>query len=207
MLVNHQPDMEVVAEAGAFGEVIQLAQTHCPDVIVLDLTMPNGNGIDQVEQVCRACGPTRVLVLTMHEDPAYLRAALAAGAMGYVVKKVADSELLGAIRAVRSGRVFIDLDSGGSLPEAMLPPAKESHQMAVRSPAKPLSEREQLVLEGLAAGHTNQAIADQLDLSVKTVESYRARLLQKLGLRTRADIIRYAVATGLLTRARSTENN
>jgi DNA-binding NarL/FixJ family response regulator len=204
MLVNHQPDMEVVAEAGAFGEAIRLAKAHRPDVVVLDLTMPDGNGVDQVEQVCRECQPARVLILTMHEDPAYLRAVLAAGALGYVVKKVADSELLGAIRAVAAGRTFIDLDARGIAPGAALASSNESLP-AAPARANPLSEREQIVLEGLAAGHTNQAIADQLDISVKSVESYRARLLRKLGLRTRADIIRYAAATGLPPRATTSE--
>lgn len=207
LLVNHQPDMEVVAEAGAFAEVIRLAKTHQPDVIVLDLTMPDGNGVDQVDQVCRKCQPARVLVLTMHEDPAYVRAVLGAGALGYVVKKVADSELLGAIRAVSAGRMFIDLDSRGISPEAMLATLKHSGGASDNAPANPLSEREQIVLEGLAAGHTNQAIADQLDLSVKSVESYRARLLRKLGLRSRADIIRYAVATGLLSHGKTTKDH
>jgi DNA-binding NarL/FixJ family response regulator len=199
MLVDHQPDMEVVAEAGTFGEAIQLAKAHQPDVIVLDLTMPDGNGVEKAEQICRECQPSRVLILTMHEDPAYLRAMLAAGAAGYVVKKVADSELLGGIRAVVAGRIFIDLESNERSPGAVIPPSNES-PCGAKSSA--LSQREQLVLEGLAAGYTNQSIADQLDLSVKTVESYRARLLQKLGLRTRADIIRYAVATGLLPGAK-----
>ena len=114
LLVNHQQDMEVVAEAGTFGEAIRLGKIAKPDVITLDLTMPDGNGIEKVEQVCRECSAAKVLVLTMHDDPAYLRAALSAGASGYVVKQAADTELLGAIRAVYVGRVFVDLESHGS---------------------------------------------------------------------------------------------
>jgi two-component system, NarL family, response regulator NreC len=195
LLVNHQPDMEVVAEAGTFGEAVRSAAISKPDVITLDLTMPDGHGMDKIEQVCRAWPPAKVLVLTMHDDPAYLRAALGAGASGYVVKKAADSELLGAIRAVHAGRVFVDLESPGARSPAALVPAENS-----RSAGDILSERERMVLERLAHGHTNQSIAEQLDLSVKTIESYRARLLKKLGLRTRADITRYAVEMGLLGR-------
>jgi two-component system response regulator NreC len=196
LLVNHQQDMEVVAEAGTFAEAIRLGKIARPDVITLDLTMPDGNGIEKVEQVCRECSVAKVLVLTMHDDPAYLRAALSAGAAGYVVKQAADTELLGAIRAVYAGRVFVDLESHGSRSPRALVDAKRSPD----DPVDPLSDRERTVLARLAEGHTNQSIADQLDISVKTVESYRARLLRKLGLRTRADIIRYAVETGLLTR-------
>jgi two-component system response regulator NreC len=194
LLVNHQQDMEVVAEAGTFGEAIRLASIVRPDVITLDLTMPDGHGVDKIEQVCRACPTTRVLVLTMHDDPAYLRAALSSGASGYVVKKAADTELLGAIRAVHAGRVFVDLESHHSRPLAVLVPGDTAPG------SDNLSERERTVLERLAQGHTNQSIAEQLNLSVKTIESYRARLLKKLGLRSRADITRYAVEMGLLGR-------
>jgi two-component system, NarL family, response regulator NreC len=194
LLVNHQQDMEVVAEAGTFGEAIRLASISKPDVITLDLTMPDGNGVDKIEQVCRACPTARVLVLTMHDDPAYLRAALSSGASGYVVKKAADTELLGAIRAVHAGRVFVDLESHrAGLPVALVSPDNARG-------GDNLSERERTVLERLAQGHTNQSIAEQLNLSVKTIESYRARLLKKLGLRSRADITRYAVEMGLVGR-------
>jgi two-component system response regulator NreC len=197
LLVNHQQDMEVVAEAGTFGEAIRLGKIARPDVITLDLTMPDGNGMEKVEQICRECPAARVLVLTMHDDPAYLRAALSAGASGYVVKKAADTELLGAIRAVHAGRLFVDLESQGSRAPAALTTAGSAKDQGSRDN---LSDRERTVLERLAQGHTNQSIAEQLDVSVKTVESYRARLLRKLGLRSRADIIRYAVETGILGR-------
>ena len=203
LLVNHQQDMEVVAEAGTFGEAIRLARIANPDVITLDLTMPDGNGIDKIEQVCEACPAARVLVLTMHDDPAYLRAALGAGACGYVVKKAADTELLGAIRAVHAGRMFVDLESHGKQSPVALASGNTPSGGTSKSGTDNLSERERTVLERLAQGHTNQTIADELDLSVKTVESYRARLLKKLGLRSRADIVRYAVATGLLGRRES----
>ena len=194
LLINHQPDMEVVAEAGTFADAIRLARIHKPDVLTLDLTMPDGNGIQKIEPLRGACPTTRVLVLTMHDDPAYLRAALSAGASGYVVKKAADTELLGAIRAVHAGRVFVDLESHGTRSSAALVAPGGRGE----APGDNLSQRERTVLERLAQGHTNQSIAEQLQLSVKTVESYRARLLRKLGLRSRADIVRYAIETGLL---------
>lgn len=200
LLVNHQQDMEVVAEAGTFGEAIRLASFNKPDVITLDLTMPDGNGVDKIEQVCRACPTARVLVLTMHDDPAYLRAALSSGASGYVVKKAADTELLGAIRAVYAGRVFVDLESHHTRAAVALVPGDNP-----QGPGDNLSERERTVLERLAQGHTNQSIAEQLNLSVKTIESYRARLLKKLGLRSRADITRYAVEMGFLGRREHAE--
>src|SRR6185369_13833240 len=194
LLINHQPDMVVIGEAGTFGEAIRLVGIHKPDVLTLDLTMPDGNGIEKIEPIRNACPTARVLVLTMHDDPAYLRAALSSGASGYVVKKAADTELLGAIRAVHAGRVFVDLESHHSRPPAVLVPGDNVPG------SDNLSERERTVLERLAQGHTNQSIAEQLNLSVKTIESYRARLLKKLGLRSRADITRYAVEMGLLGR-------
>ena len=197
MLVNHQQDMEVVAEAGTFADAIRLGKITKPDVMTLDLTMPDGNGVDKIEQVCSECPGPRILVVTMHDDPAYLRAALSAGARGYVVKKAADTELLAAIRAVHAGRVFVDSESHGSRSPAALVSDTGGQDAKFTDT---LSDRERMVLEQLAQGHTNQSIAEQLDLSVKTIESYRARLLRKLGLRSRADIIRYAVESGLLKR-------
>jgi two-component system response regulator NreC len=195
LLINHQPDMEVIAEAGTYGEAIRLAGIAKPDVITLDLTMPDGSGMHKIEQLCQQCPQAKVLVLTMHDDPAYLRAALTAGAVGYVVKKAADTELLGAIRAVHAGRAFVDLDLRGRQSPSVFTADADAQ---VGAGEDTLSDRERTVLARLAEGHTNQAIAEQLDLSVKTIESYRARLLRKLGLRSRADIVRYAVETGLL---------
>jgi two-component system response regulator NreC len=200
MLISHQADMEVVGEAGTFADTVRLGSITKPDVITLDLTMPDAEGVDKVEQVCRECPRAKILVLTMHDDPAYLRAALSAGAAGYVVKKAADTELLSAIRAVHSGRSFVDLELRGPRSRSVLIPGNKAGPGESNQPKDPLSERERIVLERLAQGHTNQVIAEQLDVSVKTVESYRARLLRKLGLRTRADIIHYAIETGLLTR-------
>jgi two-component system response regulator NreC len=196
LLINTQSDMEVLAEAGDFPEALQMTRVAKPDVLLLDLTMPGGNGFQVIERVSQEQAQTRILVLTMHDDASYLHAALAAGATGYVGKKVADAELLTAIRAVAQGRAFVDLDMTRANVQSML-----GSRPAVGGPVKPavsLSQREREVLELLALGHTNQAVADRIFLSVKTVEGYRARLMQKLGLSSRADLTRYAVEMGLL---------
>jgi DNA-binding NarL/FixJ family response regulator len=190
MLINAQSDMEVCGEAASAVEAITRTEETQPDVVTLDLSMPGGSGLKMIEKL-RLAGPkSRILVLTMHDDPAYLRAALAAGCTGYVVKTAADAELLTAIRAVHRGRTFVDmaLTEGGLLAAPTKPgPAGST-----------LSEREREVFQLLVQGHTNQAIADKLNLSVKTVETYRARIGDKLGLKSRADMVRYAMETGML---------
>ncbi len=194
LLIEGQSDMRVVGEAGDLRSAIQVAQEKTPDVIVLDLSMPGGSGIAGVERLRSTVPDARILVLTMHDDPAYVRSAVAMGASGYVVKSAADSELISAIRAVSMGRMFVDIKGAGSL-ESLL---HELPKAGATSPIQLLSEREREVLVDVARGHTSQQIADRIGLSVKTVESYRARMMQKLGLKTRADLMRMAVETGLL---------
>jgi DNA-binding NarL/FixJ family response regulator len=189
MLIDSQPDMQIVGEAASTKEALPLIRQLRPDVISLDLSMPGGGGMSLLEQLKETNLPTRVLILTMHDDPAYFRSAVAAGAAGYVVKTAADSELLTAIRAVHGGRLFISMPNGGS--EALLRAAQEA-------PNNTLSDREQQVLQMLAEGYTNKEIGAKLDLSVKTIETYRARVASKLQLRTRADIVRYALENGML---------
>jgi two-component system, NarL family, response regulator NreC len=183
MLIDAQPDMVVTAEAADGIDALEKARRTKPDVVILDLTMPRRSGFDVLRQILTECPGTRVLVLTMHDDPAYGRSLLGLGALGYVTKKAADRELLQAIRSVREGRPFVDLTQA----EEMLPKR-----------APPLSHREQQVLVELARGFTHQEIADRLDLSVKTVETYLFRLGTKLGIRRRADLVRYALEVGLL---------
>jgi two-component system, NarL family, response regulator NreC len=183
MLIQAQPDLVVSAEAADGVEAVEKARRTRPDVVILDLTMPKLSGFDALRQIREACPETHILVLTMHDDPGYGRSLLAAGALGYVTKKSADRELLLAIRTVREGRLFVDLTQA----EAMLP-----------KPAL-LSRREQQVLVDLARGFTHQEIAERLALSIKTVETYLARLSTKLGLRRRADLVRYALEVGILT--------
>ena len=190
MLIDSQPDLHIVGEAASTKEALPLIRELRPDVISLDLSMPGGGGLPLIEQLKAEGIPSRVLVLTMHDDPAYFRSAVAAGAVGYVVKTAADSELLTAIRAVYEGRLFISLPSENS--ENLL------QADVANAPHNTLSDREQQVLQFLAEGHTNKEIGVKLDLSVKTIETYRARLAAKLQLRTRADIVRYALEMGLL---------
>lgn len=189
MLLSAQPDLEVVGEAGdsrnAFTQILQLK----PDVLTLDLTMPGGGSIKLIERLTKECPQTRVVVLTMHDDPAYLRTVLAAGCSGFVLKSAADSELIAAIRAASQGRIFVHSQISESAEPSLIP----------RKPgAANLSQRELETLVFLAQGHTNQEIADRLFLSVKTIETYRARITEKLGLRTRAELVRYAHEVGLL---------
>ena len=194
MLLEAQNDMQVAGETGDGSEVSQKARELQPDVVLMDLSMPGPHSGEVIRQVLRASPKTRVLVLTMHDDPAYLASAMAAGAAGYVVKKVADSELLSAIRAVHAGRTFVDLtQSLGSTSYAVPDTGRAESERP-----KDLSRREREVLRLLAQGYSNQQIATQIKVSVKTVETHRTRLSEKLGLKGRAELYRFAVESGIL---------
>lgn len=204
LLINSQADMEAVGEAGDFGETQRVCRELRPDVLSLDLNMPGGSATATIGLLARELPELKILVLTMHDDVAYLRSSLAVGAHGFVVKKSADTELLSAIRALAAGRTFIDVDAianstSAATPLEAAPGEKNDVEPAASTAIATLSEREWEVFRQLAHGHTNQAIADRLALSVKTVESYRARLMTKLGCRTRADLTRRAIEAGLLT--------
>jgi two-component system, NarL family, response regulator NreC len=195
LLLDSQSDMEVVGEAGDFAGMLDLLQVVDADIVTLDLTMPGGLGLAAIQKIHTIAPCTRVIVLTMHDDPAYLRTALAMGTSGYVVKSVADTELISAIRAVHQGRVFVDARSSTAA-EGLGSPNPSAPQG--ESLIDTLSSREREVLSLISQGHTNQAVADRLDISVKTVESYRGRLMNKLGLKNRADLTRFAIEHGLL---------
>jgi len=195
VLIDAQPDMEVVGEASSGAEVASRCLALGPDLVLMDLSMPGGGGIAATLDVRRECPQARVLVLTMHDDPAYLRSVLAAGASGYVLKQAADTELLAAIRTTARGETYLAPSLAGSVVQELL--GRRSRKGQSETPA--LSEREQEVLRLVAQGHTNQEVANHLCLSVKTVETYRARLMDKLGLKSRADLVRYALSIGLLT--------
>jgi two-component system, NarL family, response regulator NreC len=194
MLLGAQSDIEVVGEAADGLEALTMVRELQPDVVLLDLSMPGPRSGNVIREVLRSCPTTRVLILTMHDDEAYLRSALSAGAAGYLVKKAADSELMSAIRAVHAGRTFVDLTQ--TTGEAQL--SLRGEVAGQPKPPKNLSRREREVLGLLARGHSNQQIADQTGLSVKTVETYRARLSEKLGLKGRAELYRFAVEFGIL---------
>lgn len=197
-LIQAQSDMEMVGEAGDYAQTLQQVATFQPDILTLDLTMPKGKGIAEIQEIRRLAPNTRVIVLTMHDDPAYLRTALNLGAVGYVVKSAADTELISAIRAVYRGRTFVDAQHALAVEHS---PAIgiSSKGPARTSPLDQLSAREREVFTLVANGYTNQSIADRLGRSVKTIESYRARMMEKLHLDNRADLTRFAIECGLLT--------
>lgn len=200
MLLSAQPDITVVGEAGNGAEAMALAQEKRPDVVVLDLTMGQDSGLGAIIAIRRGHPSAHVLVLTMHTDVSYVRAALAAGASGYVAKSVADTELLSAVRAVAKGRIFVDLAIGDpAVRDETLGFLRSGERSQALVPLRQLSGREREVLGRVAQGFTNAQVAEQLGLSVKSVETYRARLLEKLGLRTRAELVRFAIGAGVLT--------
>lgn len=195
LLLEAVPEFEVVGEAGSMREAIEAVGRLRPQIVTLDLSMPGPSGVASVERLRAAAPETRIIVLTMHDDPAYVRSAIAMGAAGFVHKSAADTELTSAIRAVARGRVFIDVGDAATL-ESILAP----HDAApARAPTDRLSEREREVLREVALGYTNQRIADEVGLSVKTIESYRARLMRKLGLKDRSDLVRLAIEMGLVS--------
>lgn len=198
-LINAKPDMEVVGEAANGREAIEQVEMLGPDVLLLDLSMPRLSGLSALTAIKRKAPRTRILVLTMHDDHRYLHQALSAGAAGYVVKKAADMELLSAIRAVKRGEIYVHSSLTKSLIERSL--RKQRARAVAASPgADDLSERQKEVLVLLAQGYTNRQIADMLLLSVKTVETYRARTMKKLDLQSRAELFQYVLRRGLLPR-------
>ena len=198
MLINSQEDLEVIGEAADGAEAVEQAGVLQPDLVLMDITMPGGGGVPAIPAVLKACPKTRVLVLTMHDDATYLRATMEAGATGYLVKSAADTELLTAIRTVAAGRTFVDLPGFAQAAPDALTNGQRTEPAGPRDQPSPLSEREHEVLALVAQGHSNREVADRLGISIKTVETYRARLMEKLELRSRADLVRYALEKGLL---------
>jgi two-component system, NarL family, response regulator NreC len=190
LLLDRAGGLLVVSEAGDAESALRTVLGHKPSVLVLDLNMPGElTSLDAIPKVAEASPRTRVVVLTMQEDPEFARQALRAGAAGYVLKEAADSELVEAVRRAAAGETYLNPRLGAAL--AAAPPAPSGHP-------DDLSEREVEVLRLIALGHTNAEIAGQLYLSVRTVESHRAHIQQKLRLSTRAELVRYALERGLL---------
>jgi two-component system, NarL family, response regulator NreC len=189
MVLNREDDLEVVAEAGNVADARRYVRAHRPDVLILDLNMPGDPSLPAIPAFLADSPDTRVVVLTMQEDPAFARDALRAGASAYVMKEAADDELVQAIRAAASGGTFLNPQLGARIAAAPTEPS---------GPPDDLTEREVEILRLIALGHTNSVIAEQLYLSVRTVESHRAHIQHKIRLTSRAELVHYALEHGLM---------
>jgi two-component system response regulator NreC len=193
LLLDAHEDIEVVGEAGNAKDAAFRARALKPNVLLLDVVMPGESGIEALPKLLDESPETKVLVLSMQDDPSYVREAFAAGASGYVLKEAADEEVVSAVREIAGGGHYVHPTLGARMVAA------EAKERAAAE-ADPLSDREREVLRLLALGHTNQEIAEQLYISVRTAESHRAHIMQKLGLTTRAELVRYALTHDLLAK-------
>lgn len=192
-VLNGAPGMELVGEASGGEEALSLVELLRPDILVLDLSMPDLDGIQVTRRIQSAAPGVRVLILTVHEDEALLREAIRAGAAGYILKHAAEAELISAIHTVQSGEIYVHPRLVRTLlvePKVQIPPGPQ--------PEEQLTPRELDVLKRIVQGYTNRQIAEELKLSVRTVEGYRANMTEKLGLRSRAELVRYARQHNLL---------
>lgn len=189
LLLESQDDIEVVAEAENGHKALEACMKLQPDILILDLSMPEGSGLPIIEKVKKSCPHTEIVVLTMHSDISWVRSSIAAGASGYIVKKYAESELLYAIRSVHRGFPFIK--------------TADENEFLSKEPTDTspiiLSDREMDVLTYIAYGYTYEEISKKLFVSVKSIETYRGRISKKLNLDTRAKMVRYALDTGLMS--------
>jgi DNA-binding NarL/FixJ family response regulator len=197
LLLEAEEDISVEDEGGTADEAVRLARLHKPDVVLLDVVMPGRSGLDAVEELLAAAPDAKILVLSMQDDPSYVRRAFAVGATGYLLKEAADAELVAAVRDVAGGGRYVHPILGARL-------AAAEAEAQSRAASDPLSDREREVLRLLALGHTNQEIAKMLFISVRTAETHRAHIMQKLRLATRAELVRYALEHGLLEEAPET---
>jgi DNA-binding NarL/FixJ family response regulator len=194
MILENEPDLEVVGEAGDGAEAISLARRDKPDLAILDIAMPRLTGLQAARELSRLLPDLRILILTMYDNEQYFFEALKAGASGYVLKSVADRDLVEACRSAMRGEPFLYPGAVNSLIRNYLDRAKEGGGF----PAKAITDREEEILKLVAEGHSSKEIADMLVISVKTVERHRANLLQKLGLKDRLELTRYAIRAGLI---------
>lgn len=186
MLINSAGGLRVTGEAGTGREAVESFKKNAPDIVVLDITLPDMSGLEVAREIKRTAPAAKILVLTMHDNANYVREFVRIGVSGYIVKKSADSELINAIRAINRGDMFID----PSLTKALLSEAPEREENR-------LSSREEEVLRLLVKGYLGKEIAGRLKISVKTVETYRARIAEKLGISGRAELLQYALKNGL----------
>jgi DNA-binding NarL/FixJ family response regulator len=193
LLLGREEDIEPVGEAASGREAIFEARSLKPDVILIDVVMPDGNGLEVIPTLLRERPETKILVLSMEDDPQYVREAFSAGARGYILKEAADTEVVAAIREVAGGNDYVHPTVGARLIAAETAEARRAEE-------DPLSDREREVLRLLALGHTNQEISSQLYISVRTAETHRAHIMQKLRLSSRAELVRYALEQGVLER-------
>jgi len=191
LVLDADDGIEPVGEAGTARDAIFEARSLKPDVILLDVVMPDQSGLDVIPTLLHENPDTKILVLSMQDDPRYVREAFDAGASGYVLKEAADSEVVAAVREVAGGGRYVDPELGARFVAAESAERKRAEE-------DPLSDREGEVLRLLALGHTNQEIAKQLYISVRTAETHRAHIMQKLRLSSRAELVRYALDRGLL---------
>jgi DNA-binding NarL/FixJ family response regulator len=191
MLIERQTDMKVVAEADDGVAALESTQSERPDVAVLDVSMPRMTGLQAAREIRSHVPDTRVLLLSMHDDERYFLEGLEAGAAGYVLKRAADTDLIGAVRTVADGRTFLSDEAQRTLMAEWLEGGRVE-------PDDPLTPRELEVVKLIAEAFTNRQIAETLKLSEKTIESHRANVFAKLGMRDRVEIVRYAIRRGLV---------
>jgi DNA-binding NarL/FixJ family response regulator len=196
LVLERQPDFRVVGEASDGREAVALAQQHKPDVILMDIGMPNLNGIDAARQITTALPQTAVVILSMHSDEAYVLRALKAGARGYLLKESAESDLIAAIRAVHNGKAFFSPAVSRMLVEDYV---RQLQDREIEDSYELLTMREREVLQLIAEGKSNKEIAAMLNLSLYTVESHRGNLMEKLNLHTVPELILYAVRKGVIS--------
>jgi DNA-binding NarL/FixJ family response regulator len=190
LILSSQPDMEIVGEAGNGREAVEMAEKLQPDIIVMDVAMPELNGIEATRKITAALPRTRILALSMHKDSVYVREILRAGARGYLLKDSIDSDLLSAVRAVAKGE--------GYLSPAVSDAVLSDYRKHVTAPLDLLTGREREVLQMIATGKTNKDIANDLKLSVYTVDAHRGRIMEKLNLHSTGELVRFAVRNGLI---------
>jgi DNA-binding NarL/FixJ family response regulator len=190
LILNAQPDMEVVGEAGSGGEAVEAAERLKPDVVVMDVAMPNLNGIEATRRISRSVPRARILALSMHNDAVYVREILRAGARGYLLKESFDKDLLAAVRSLAKGQGYIS----PAVSDAVL----ADYRKYVTDPLDLLTSREREVLQMIAEGKTNKEIASSLKLSIYTVDAHRGRIMEKLNLHSVGELVRFAMRNGLI---------